>query len=70
MSTKRLYRSRRDGMIAGVCAGLAEYFDVDPSLVRLVIILTVFLGGAGLALYLVAWLIVPEQQRADRQRDL
>ncbi len=62
MSTKRLYRSRRDGMIAGVCAGLAEYFDVDPSLVRLVIVLTVFLGGAGLALYLVAWLIVPEQK--------
>jgi phage shock protein C len=60
MSTKRLYRSRRDGMIAGVCGGLAEYFDVDPSLVRLIVILTVFLGGAGLVLYIVAWLIVPE----------
>lgn len=60
MSTKRLYRSRRDGMIAGVCGGLAEYFDVDPSLVRLVFILTIFLGGAGLVVYLVAWIIVPE----------
>jgi phage shock protein PspC (stress-responsive transcriptional regulator) len=47
-------------MIAGVCGGLAEYFDVDPSLVRLIFILTVFLGGAGLLLYIVAWLIVPE----------
>jgi phage shock protein PspC (stress-responsive transcriptional regulator) len=47
-------------MIAGVCGGLAEYFDVDPSLVRLIVILTIFLGGAGLVLYIVAWLIVPE----------
>jgi phage shock protein PspC (stress-responsive transcriptional regulator) len=47
-------------MIAGVCGGLAEYFDVDPSLVRLIVILTVFLGGAGLVLYIMAWLIVPE----------
>jgi phage shock protein PspC (stress-responsive transcriptional regulator) len=47
-------------MIAGVCGGLADYFDLDPSLVRLVFILTVFLGGAGLLLYIVAWLIVPE----------
>jgi phage shock protein PspC (stress-responsive transcriptional regulator) len=49
-------------MIAGVCAGLAEYFDIDPSLVRLIIFLSVFLGGVGLALYLVAWLIVPENK--------
>ena len=60
MSAKRLYRSRQDCMIAGVCGGLAEYLDVDPSLVRLVVILTVFLGGVGLLLYFVAWLIVPE----------
>ncbi len=60
MSTKRLFRSRKDGLIAGVCGGLAEYFDVDPSLVRLIFILAVFLGGAGLIVYLVAWLIVPE----------
>jgi phage shock protein C len=60
MSAKRLYRSRKDGLIAGVCGGLAEYFDVDPSLVRLVFILAIFLGGAGLVVYIVAWLIVPE----------
>ncbi|HEX9724109.1 MAG TPA: PspC domain-containing protein [Vicinamibacteria bacterium] len=60
MSAKRLFRSRKDGLIAGVCGGLAEYFDVDPSLVRLVFILAIFLGGAGLVVYLVAWLIVPE----------
>ncbi|MFQ5790775.1 MAG: PspC domain-containing protein [Acidobacteriota bacterium] len=60
MAAKRLYRSRRDVIIAGVCGGLAEYFDVDPSLVRLALILTIFLGGAGLVVYLVAWFIVPE----------
>jgi phage shock protein PspC (stress-responsive transcriptional regulator) len=60
MATKRFFRSRRDGLIAGVCGGLAEYFDVDPSLVRLIFILAIFLGGAGLVVYLVAWLIVPE----------
>jgi phage shock protein PspC (stress-responsive transcriptional regulator) len=47
-------------MIAGVCGGLAEYFDIDPSLVRLIFILAIFLGGAGFVLYIVAWLIVPE----------
>lgn len=59
MAAKRLYRSRRDAVIAGVCGGLAEYFGVDPSLVRLSVLLTVFLGGAGVVVYLVAWLIVP-----------
>ncbi len=60
MSAKQLFRSRKDGLIAGVCGGLAEYFNIDPSLVRLIFILAVFLGGAGLVVYLVAWLIVPE----------
>ena len=48
MEAKRLFRSRRDALVAGVCGGLAEYFKVDPSLVRLVCIIAIFLGGAGL----------------------
>ena len=60
MVAKRLFRSRRDALVAGVCGGLADYFKVDPSLVRLVFIIAIFLGGAGLVVYLVAWLIVPE----------
>jgi len=59
VAVKRLYRSRRDTVIAGVCGGLAEYFDVDPSLIRLAVLVTIFLGGAGVVVYLVAWLIVP-----------
>lgn len=56
---KRLYRSSRDKMLGGVCSGLGEYFNVDPTLIRLGVILTVFGAGAGLLAYLVAWVIIP-----------
>jgi phage shock protein PspC (stress-responsive transcriptional regulator) len=67
MAGKRLFRSRREALLGGVCGGIAEYFDLDPSLIRLLLILTLFLGGAGLVVYLVAWVIVPEnpQQQAS-----
>ena len=60
---KRLYRSRKNRMIAGVCGGIAEYFDVDPTLVRLAWIFFSFAGGAGLLAYLIAWIIVPEENK-------
>ena len=66
MAAKRLYRSRDDAVVAGVCGGIAEYFSLDPSLVRLAVILTIFLGGAGVVVYLVAWLIVPENPAQAR----
>ncbi len=44
---KRLYRSRTEKMIAGVCGGLAEYFDIDPTIIRILWVLITFLGGAG-----------------------
>jgi len=56
---KKLYRSRRDRMIAGVCGGLAEYFNVDPTVVRLIFVLFFILGGAAFLVYLLMWLIVP-----------
>lgn len=58
---KRLYRSRDGRVIAGVCAGLADYFGVDPTLVRLAFALFTIFGGAGILLYLCAWLVIPEQ---------
>ncbi len=58
---KRLYRSRGEKIIGGVCMGLARYFDVDVTLVRLVWVLTVIFGGAGLLAYLIAWVIIPEE---------
>lgn len=59
---KRLYRSKDNKMIAGVCAGLAEYFDQDPVLWRLgAIVLLVLTGFMPLTLiYLIAWVIIPE----------
>lgn len=58
--TKRLYRSRKDVMIAGVCGGMAEYFDIDPVIVRLLTVLLVFAGGAAILIYLLGWLIIPK----------
>jgi len=55
----RLYRSRTDAKIAGVCSGLAQYFDIDPVIIRLIWVLFVFLGGAGIITYIIAWIIVP-----------
>ena len=57
---KKLYRSKKDKMIAGICGGIAEYFDVDSTLIRLLTVLFVLLGGAGIAVYIIAWIIIPE----------
>lgn len=58
MDGKRIYRSRKNKIICGVGGGIAEYLDVDPTLVRLVILL-VMLSGTGILLYLGAALIIP-----------
>ncbi len=58
--TKRVYRSKKNKILAGVCGGIAEYFDVDPVLVRLLFVLLLFMGFVGIIIYLVAWLLIPE----------
>lgn len=57
---KRLYRSKNERMIAGICGGIANYFQVDPTLIRLAWILFVFMGGSGILAYIIAWIIIPE----------
>jgi phage shock protein C len=57
---KKIYRSRKDSMIAGVCGGIAEYFNIDSTLVRLLVILIVLLGGVGIIAYIIAWVIIPQ----------
>jgi phage shock protein PspC (stress-responsive transcriptional regulator) len=57
--TKRLMRSSRDKKLGGVCAGLAEYFDLDPTIVRIVWLLAVFLGGTGVLAYIILWIVLP-----------
>ncbi len=56
---KKIYRSRKDSKIAGVCGGIAEYFKVDPTIIRLLAVLTVFFGGGGIVAYIIAWIIIP-----------
>ena len=56
---KRLYRNKSDVMIAGVCSGLAKYFDVDPTAIRLAFVLLLFVGFGGLWIYVVLWIIMP-----------
>lgn len=56
---RRLYRSRSNRMIAGVCGGIGEYFDVDPTLIRLGWAILVVLG-VGILAYILAWVIIPE----------
>jgi phage shock protein C len=59
---KRLYRSTTDRKIAGVCGGLAEYFEVDSTIVRLIFIVLLLVGvGSALLLYVIMWLLVPEK---------
>jgi phage shock protein C len=58
---KKLMRSRTDNKIAGVCGGLGNYMDVDPTLIRLVWVLLVFFGGTGILAYIIAWIVMPEE---------
>ena len=57
----KLYRSTTNRQIAGVCGGIAEYFGIDPVIVR-VIFVVLFFTGVGLLLYLIMWVIVPKKQ--------
>lgn len=57
---KRLYRSRTQRMLGGVAGGIAEYFNTDPTIIRLLMVLFAIPAGAGVFFYIVAWIIMPE----------
>ena len=60
--TKILVRSQKGRMVAGICAGIADYFGLDVALVRVIVaVVSVFTGGAGVLAYLAAWMIIPEE---------
>jgi|TARA_B100001971_G_C18073080_1_gene474140 phage shock protein PspC (stress-responsive transcriptional regulator) len=62
MKTKKLFRSSKNRMVAGVCAGIGEYFGTDPTVIRLLwVLLTIFSIGGGILAYLIAWIIIPEK---------
>ena len=61
MKGKKLYRSRENAMLAGVCGGIGEYFDIDPTLVRLAWVVLGFGGGVGSWAYIIAAVIIPQR---------
>jgi phage shock protein PspC (stress-responsive transcriptional regulator) len=61
MPIKRLYRSRKDRIVAGVCGGIGEYFSIDPNIIRILWVLF-GLTGTGIIAYILAWVIIPEEQ--------
>jgi phage shock protein C len=62
---KRLYRSRDDRMISGVAAGIAKYFNVDPTLIRLLFVVFALSGGSGVLAYVILAVVMPEEPVED-----
>jgi len=59
--SRRLYRSRTESVIGGVCGGLGEYFNIDPTFIRIIAVLLIFPDGVGILAYLIAWVIIPHR---------
>ncbi|KAA3659261.1 MAG: PspC domain-containing protein [Chloroflexi bacterium] len=60
MNEKKLTRPMDNRMVAGVCAGLANYFNIDPTIVRLLFVILGLVGGSAVLIYLVLWIVMPE----------
>ena len=58
---KRLYRSRSKRMLGGVCGGLGEYLNIDPTVLRVIFVILAFVYGASLLIYVIMWLLVPQE---------
>jgi phage shock protein C len=59
--TRKLYRSKSNRQVAGVCGGLAEHFNIDATLIRVLFVVLAVLGGSGLLLYVAMWIIIPKE---------
>ncbi|WP_461218769.1 PspC domain-containing protein [Lapidilactobacillus salsurivasis] len=60
---KKLYRARHDVKIAGVCSGLADYFNIDVTLIRVIFAVLALGWGSTIALYIILWIVIPEEPR-------
>ena len=67
MTDKKIFRSIDDYMIAGVCGGLADYFNIDSSLIRIIFVLLAIGGGSGILIYLILWLVIPKEIGVEKQ---
>lgn len=61
METKRIFRSRKDRILGGVCGGLGAYLNIDPVLVRVIWAVSLFVFGTGFLAYIFAWILIPEE---------
>lgn len=66
---KKLTRSSKNHIIGGVCAGLGEYFNIDPVIFRIIFLVLTFGGGAGILIYLIMWLIIPDENAPDADQN-
>jgi phage shock protein C len=65
--SRKIYRSRVDSKIAGVCGGIAEYFNIDPVIVRILAVVSILAKGAGLVAYLIAWIVIPKARLGNEE---
>lgn len=63
---KRLYKSKKERMIDGVCGGIAEYLNADPSIIRLVWVLLTLAGGCGIILYIICAIVLPDEDKVEK----
>jgi phage shock protein C len=68
--SKRLYRSKTDRQIAGVCGGLANYLQVDATIVRLIFVFLTLMGGPGLLIYIILALVIPEEDAETKAKNV
>lgn len=61
MEKKKLYRSRTEKMLGGVCGGLADYLEMDVTILRLIAVALIILAGTGILFYLIAWILIPRE---------
>ena len=61
---KKLYRSTKNRMLAGVCGGIAEYFELDPTIIRVLFVLVSVFAGGGILVYIILWLLIPQEPEA------
>lgn len=69
MEEKKIFRSISDYMVAGICGGLAKYFKIDSSLVRVIFVLLALSGGSGVLIYLILWLVIPKEEGKEVEID-
>jgi len=65
VTAKKLFRSKKNKVLGGVCGGIGEYLNIDPTLIRVLFIIAAFFNGLGVLVYIVCWLAIPEEGQSE-----